>query len=101
MMRPFSCAVCALYALQNSMMLTPCWPRAGPTGGAGLAIPALICSLMTAASFFFFGGISLPVSAGCVVRGDRRAVGWGCRPADDIDQILATWENESSTGVSR
>src|ERR1700712_4451379 len=41
------------------MMLTPCWPSAGPTGGAGLAMPALICSLMTAASFFFFGGISL------------------------------------------
>src|SRR4029077_20904119 len=41
------------------MMLTPCWPRAGPTGGAGLAMPALICSLTMAASFFFFGGISL------------------------------------------
>src|SRR3954447_23036436 len=22
------------------MMFTPCWPRAGPTGGAGLAAPA-------------------------------------------------------------
>src|SRR6478672_3077038 len=52
-------SVAALYALQNSMMLTPCWPRAGPTGGAGLAMPALICSLTMAASFFFFGGISL------------------------------------------
>ena len=29
--------VCALKALQNSMMFTPCWPSAGPTGGAGFA----------------------------------------------------------------
>src|SRR3954471_16702622 len=59
MMRPFSCAVCALNALQNSMMFTPCWPSAGPTGGAGLAWPAVIWSLMIAASFFFLGGIPL------------------------------------------
>jgi hypothetical protein len=39
-MRPFSCAVWALNALQNSMMLTPCWPSAGPTGGAGVRLPA-------------------------------------------------------------
>jgi len=24
----------------NSMMLMPCWPRAGPTGGAAVAAPA-------------------------------------------------------------
>src|SRR5690606_32580671 len=29
--------VLALNALQNSMMFTPCWPSAGPTGGDGLA----------------------------------------------------------------
>src|SRR5947199_10295978 len=52
MMRPFSCAVCALKALQNSMMLTPCWPRAGPTGGAGLACPPGICSLIIVRTFF-------------------------------------------------
>src|SRR5215210_5430613 len=40
------CAVFALKALQNSMMLTPCWPRAGPIGGAGLALPAGTCSLI-------------------------------------------------------
>src|SRR5579885_3039655 len=50
--RPFSCAVCALKALQNSMMLTPCWPSAGPTGGAGFACPPGICSLMTVRIFF-------------------------------------------------
>ena len=38
--------VAALNALQNSMMLTPCCPSAGPTGGAGLAWPAGTCSLM-------------------------------------------------------
>src|SRR4051795_7303425 len=41
------------------MMLTPCWPSAGPTGGAGLAAPAWICSLMIAASFFLGGMTSL------------------------------------------
>src|SRR3954451_22140004 len=50
-------SVAALYALTNSMMLTPCWPRAGPTGGAGVAAPALICSLMRPA-IFFLGGMS-------------------------------------------
>src|SRR5437773_1176178 len=51
-MRPFWSAVCALNALQNSMMLTPCWPSAGPTGGAGLAWPPGIWSLMSVRTFF-------------------------------------------------
>src|SRR5690242_20955789 len=51
MMRPFSCAVCALNAFVNSMMLTPCWPSAGPTGGAGLACPPGIWSLMSVRTF--------------------------------------------------
>src|SRR6058998_1046089 len=33
------------------MMLTPCWPSAGPTGGAGLAWPPGICSLMSVRTF--------------------------------------------------
>src|SRR3712207_7108535 len=37
------------------MMLTPCWPSAGPTGGAGVAAPALIRSLMTAVNRFLGG----------------------------------------------
>ena len=41
-----SFCVAALNALQNSMMFRPRWPRAGPTGGDGLAWPALTCSLM-------------------------------------------------------
>src|SRR5437588_8515659 len=49
--RPFWSAVCALNALQNSMMLTPCWPSAGPTGGAGFACPPGIWSLMIVRTF--------------------------------------------------
>src|SRR5918996_1204657 len=52
MMVPASCWVWALNALQNSMMLPPCWPRAGPTGGAGLAAPAGICNLIMVRTFF-------------------------------------------------
>src|SRR5450830_978913 len=42
------------------MMLTPCWPSAGPIGGAGVAAPAWIWSLIRPVTFFFFGGISGP-----------------------------------------
>src|SRR5579875_2544003 len=34
------------------MMLTPCCPSAGPTGGAGVAFPAGSCNLTTATTFF-------------------------------------------------
>src|SRR4029453_3154272 len=43
---------------QNSMMFTPCWPSAGPTGGAGLAWPPGICSLLRVRTFL---AISLPL----------------------------------------
>src|SRR5688572_4238270 len=33
------------------MMLTPCWPSAGPTGGAGFACPPGICSLISVRTF--------------------------------------------------
>src|SRR5262245_37519568 len=52
MMRPSSFAVFALKALQKSMMFTPAWPSAGPTGGAGVALPAGICSLICPTTFF-------------------------------------------------
>src|SRR3990172_2811207 len=42
----------SLYSLQKAMMLAPCCPRAGPTGGAGVALPASSWSLMTARIFF-------------------------------------------------
>src|SRR5262249_7284026 len=44
--------VAALNSLQKAMMLTPCWPSAGPTGGEGLALPAGICSFTIAWTFF-------------------------------------------------
>src|SRR5215475_15432770 len=40
--------VFALNALQKSMMLTPCGPRAVPIGGAGVAFPAGICNFTIA-----------------------------------------------------
>src|SRR5262245_20204267 len=52
MIRPCLSCVRALKVLQNSMMLTPCWPSAGPTGGAGFACPAGHCSFTTATTFF-------------------------------------------------
>src|SRR5215216_2080877 len=60
MIVPASCWVWALNALQNSMMLTPCWPSAGPTGGAGLAAPAGICSLIIVRIFRAIGSLPPP-----------------------------------------
>jgi hypothetical protein len=51
MISPCWSAVRALNALQNSMMLTPCWPSAGPTGGDGFAAPAGHWSFTTATIF--------------------------------------------------
>src|SRR5688500_5302577 len=76
-------SVCALYCLQNSMMFTPCWPSAGPTGGAGVAAPALIWSLMTAASFFLGGMTDSLDLRDLVVRQLDRGL-----PAEDGDQHL-------------
>src|SRR5579859_160035 len=45
-------AVRSLYSLQNAIILTPCGPSAVPIGGAGLALPAGICSLTTALTRF-------------------------------------------------
>src|SRR5688500_17184089 len=44
------------------MMLTPCGPRAVPTGGAGVAAPACSCTL-TSAAIFFLGGIPVSLSS--------------------------------------
>src|SRR5215208_5454085 len=51
MVVPMSPPVWALNALTNSMMLMPCWPSAGPTGGAGDAWPPGACSLMVVRTF--------------------------------------------------
>src|SRR5437867_4000949 len=52
MIRPFCAIVFALKFLQKSMMLTPCCPSAGPTGGAGVALPAGICNFTWPITFF-------------------------------------------------
>src|SRR5215469_12845834 len=52
MIRPAWSCVRALNALQNSMMFTPCWPSAGPTGGEGFAAPAGHWSFTIAVTFF-------------------------------------------------
>src|ERR1700722_8283261 len=69
---PFSnCAVRALNALQNSMMLRPRWPSAGPIGGDGLAAPAGTCNFRKPVTFFAMSHSlrrRLHASAGFVVR---------------------------------
>src|SRR5437867_12050913 len=52
MTMPASALVAALNSLQKAMMFTPCWPSAGPTGGAGLAWPPGICNLICPTTFF-------------------------------------------------
>ena len=54
MIMPSSLAVLALNALQKSIMFTPCWPRAGPIGGEGLALPASTCNLICVIIFYEF-----------------------------------------------
>src|SRR4029079_1314519 len=50
---PFSIFwVCALKALQNSMMFRPRWPSAGPIGGEGFAAPAGTCNFRYPVTFF-------------------------------------------------
>src|SRR6478735_700440 len=111
-------SVWALYALQKSMMLTPCGPRAVPTGGAGVAAPAWSWTL-TSAAIFFFGGIALSLSSrghdegpdGPLPLRRVRSVRSG-HPAEDqchrwgdtdpnLDQTFWIWLKLSSTGVSR
>src|SRR5262245_19983628 len=66
---PFSIfCVCALNALQNSMMLRPRWPSAGPIGGDGLAAHAGTCNLRNPVTFF---AISHSVSGADLAVGSR------------------------------
>jgi hypothetical protein len=45
-------AVLSLNSLTNCIILTPLEPKAGPTGGAGVALPASICNLITLTTSF-------------------------------------------------
>src|SRR5205085_4404568 len=81
---PVSLCVCALNALQNSMMLMPCWPSAGPTGGAGVALPALHCSCTMA-----WTGFAIVLSRCALDRLDLQEVELDrCREAEDADHDL-------------
>src|SRR5918998_649164 len=60
MIVPASCWVWALNALQNSMMFTPCWPRAGPTGGGGVPRAPGNWRLMSGGTFCAPARPSLP-----------------------------------------
>src|SRR6266403_1463583 len=81
-----ACAwVAALNSLQNPMMLTPCWPSAGPTGGEGFAFPAGSCSLTIPVTFFAI--------ADSVVQA-------AVRPPTST-YVFSTCMKSSSTGVAR
>src|SRR6185503_13610967 len=56
------CAVFALKALQNSIMFTPCWPNAGPIGGAGFALPAGTCNLIKPVIFLAITHFQLAIA---------------------------------------
>src|SRR5690606_15286648 len=92
-MSPRCDSVWALYALQNSMMFRPCWPSAGPTGGAGVACPAGSCSVNVVTSFLR-GGIflilSLVESPGPTTRRRRRrgSAGQGYRTGSDLRHLV-------------
>src|SRR3954447_2388668 len=52
MVVPFISLVRSLNCITNWPILTPCWPRAGPTGGAGVACPPVHCSFTFAVITF-------------------------------------------------
>src|SRR5215204_2708123 len=75
MISPSSFDVFALKFLQKSMILTPCGPSAVPTGGAGVAFPAAICSLTIACTFFaMFLLVTVGASRGAPARSCAGAV---------------------------
>src|SRR5262245_18308443 len=79
---PACCCVRALNCLQNSMMLMPCWPSAGPTGGAGVALPALHCS-------FTIAWMGLAIDPAPLNRLDLKEVQLDRRgPAEDAEHDL-------------
>src|SRR6185436_1524989 len=65
--------VWALNALQNSMMLRPRWPSAGPMGGDGFALPAGTCSLIKPTIFFaMLLSLWVRADAGSYLENERR-----------------------------
>ena len=75
-------SVAALYALQNSMMFTPCWPSAGPTGGAGVAGAGLDLQLDEASNLLLGGHVRVLAVVPAEVAGRGfSSSGSGRRPA--------------------
>src|SRR5437762_7334568 len=95
MIRPSSsfAEVLALNCLQNSMMLTCACPSAGPTGGAGVALPAAICNLTCVCTFFggaIFSNSSVLLNLLSV---DHHQL--------QLQATFSTCPNSNSTGVAR
>src|ERR1700722_4366193 len=89
MVRPAISLFCvrALNCLQNSMMLTWAWPSAGPTGGAGGALPPSICRF-TWVCTFLTGGIRNNLSALNYFFYFAKLEFYRGRPAEDRDHHL-------------
>src|SRR4051812_17689286 len=91
------------------MMLTPCGPRAVPTGGAGVAAPAWSCTL-TSAAIFFLGGIplSLPSCGRCgayvpatsVLPAPRRVLALRAFRAERLDRLDLGLESLTASSAS-
>src|SRR5262245_34287516 len=76
--RPIWSFVLSLNCLTNCPMFTPCWPSAGPTGGAGVHCPPGTCSLIFAVSSFFAMSVTPSDRLYLPVLELHR-----CRPAED------------------
>ncbi len=87
-------AVLALNSLVNCTMFTPCCPSAGPTGGAGVALPAGICNLIYPVTFFAILRHLLNKCGNCGNFPPTKRP-WG------ISYIFLTSAKLISTGVSR
>src|SRR5947209_7755913 len=81
----------ALNCLQNSIMLICACPSAGPTGGAGVALPAAICNFTEPVTFFAIE-LSLYVSQQDLVIPHLQTL---------YDACFSTCLNSNSTGVDR
>src|SRR5688572_30270444 len=111
MISPGESLVRALNCLQNSMMFTPCWPSAGPTGGAGFACAPGTCSLSYPVTFLaiFLLPYDLPENPGpgagktCRYCFNQRRVLPACGPEIRAAprQTDSTCSTSSSTEVGR
>src|ERR1700704_5300612 len=85
---PILSSVAALYCLQNSMVCTPWGPRAVPTGGAGVALPAGSWILTMATTRRLAMGGRTPCKAGLQL-GDLGELEFDGRfPPEDVTQDL-------------